>query len=97
MLCRKEKHIDRDADISLLVSNHDIENLYLTKESAFEVHKALHALSEPYKEVFSLRTFGELSYEQIAQTLDIQVGTVASRLSRARKKLENILKKRKIF
>ena len=37
----------------------------LEKESAFQIHQALHNLSEPYKEVFSLRVLGELSFRQI--------------------------------
>ena len=44
-----------------------LEDHLLTKESAFEIHKALHRLSEPYKEVFSLRVFGELSFSQIGE------------------------------
>jgi len=36
-------------------------------EAAMEVHRALHRLEEPYKEVFSLRAFGELSFGQIAE------------------------------
>ena len=40
------------------------ENL-LQKESAFAVHQILHTLPEPYKEVFSLRVLGELSFRQI--------------------------------
>lgn len=35
------------------------------KESAYELHRIIHALEEPYKEVFSLRIFGELSFGQI--------------------------------
>lgn len=35
------------------------------KETAFEIHKVLHQLSEPYKEVFWMRTFGELSFAEI--------------------------------
>jgi len=66
-ICRKEKHLDRETDPSLLVSDQRIEDRFLAQESAFEVHKVLHKLQEPYKEVFSLKTFGELSYEQIAE------------------------------
>lgn len=44
-----------------------IELKLIKKEAAFEVHKALHRLDEPYKEVFSLRMFGELSFLQIAE------------------------------
>ena len=65
-ICRKEKHLDHDTDTGLLVSRQNIEEKYLSNESAFEIHKILHKLPEPYKEVFSLRAFGELSYGQIA-------------------------------
>ena len=36
-------------------------------ETSFEIHQALHSLDEPYKEVFQLKIFGELSYTQIAK------------------------------
>ena len=35
------------------------------RSQAMEIHKVLHGLSEPYKEVFSLRTFGELNFREI--------------------------------
>ena len=44
-----------------------LERALMTKESAFEIHRLLHGLEEPYKEVFSLRVFGELSFQQIGQ------------------------------
>ena len=39
----------------------DLLQNFSDKETALQVHKVLHRLSEPYKEVFSLRVFGELS------------------------------------
>lgn len=42
------------------------EQLLIDSDTAFQVHKLLHCLDEPYKEVFTLRLFGELSYSQIA-------------------------------
>ena len=36
------------------------------KEDAAEIHKILHNLKEPYKEVFWMRTFGDLSFSEIA-------------------------------
>ena len=47
-------------------SNYFIDIL-LDKESTFEIHQILHNLDEPYKEVFSLRTLGELSFKQIGE------------------------------
>ena len=48
-------------------SGESLEDRLLTKESAFEIHRILHRLEEPYKEVFSLRTFGELPFKQIGE------------------------------
>lgn len=42
-----------------------LEEMMLDKESAFQIHQALHNLPEPYKEVFSLRVLGELPFRQI--------------------------------
>lgn len=44
-----------------------LEERLLNKETFFEIHKILHTLEEPYKEVFSLRAFGELSFRQIGE------------------------------
>ena len=35
------------------------------KETAFIIHKFLHSMDEPYKEVFYLRVFGELDFQKI--------------------------------
>lgn len=63
---KKEKRYDYHADIEDSLSNSNLEENLLHKETAFTVHRCLHALEEPYKEVFSLRLFGELSFAQIA-------------------------------
>ena len=44
-----------------------IEERIEDQESAFAIHQFLHAMEEPYKEVFSLRVFGELPYEKIGR------------------------------
>ena len=44
----------------------DLLQNFSDKETALQVHKVLHRLSEPYKEVFSLRVFGELSFSDIS-------------------------------
>ena len=43
----------------------DIAEKLADSESAFRIHCILHTLEEPYKEVFQLRVFGELSFRQI--------------------------------
>ena len=46
-------------------SSVDIEAETEDKDTALRIHLVLHELQEPYKEVFQLRVFGELSFSQI--------------------------------
>lgn len=56
-----------------------------------EVDAAIRALSPPLREVIVLREFEDLDYAQIAQIAGVPIGTVMSRLARAREKLRGIL------
>lgn len=62
------KKQNRQVELSIddLISEQTIEQRFADKETAYAIHEVLHKLNEPYKEVFWLRTFGELSYGQIA-------------------------------
>ncbi len=62
----------------------------LTRES---VRAGLARLPEDYRQILLLRELQGLSYDEIAQTLDIGVGTVKSRIFRAREKLCAFLSK----
>ena len=48
-----------------LASGERLEHKFIDKAQALEIHRILHLLSEPYKEVFSLRVFSELSFAEI--------------------------------
>lgn len=56
------------------------------------VNEAVGKLSPDHRAVLVLREWEGLSYEEIAETLGIEIGTVMSRIFYARKKLEDILK-----
>ena len=56
-----------------------------------ELESALRQLPAEYREVLLLVALEELSYEQVAATLGIPLGTVMSRLSRARERLRRLL------
>ena len=58
------------------------------------VKKALDELTPEHRAILVLREWQGLSYEEIAETLNIDQGTVMSRLFYARKKLGEVLKKR---
>ncbi|MBD5522429.1 MAG: RNA polymerase sigma factor [Lachnospiraceae bacterium] len=68
---RRKRNVDLDAVSNELVDDtNSIEILLGQKEKAFEIHKLLHYLPEPFKEVFSLRVLGELSFRDIAKLFD---------------------------
>lgn len=48
------------------VADVDLQKQLADADTALRIHMVLHELEEPYKEVFSLRLFGELSFKQIA-------------------------------
>ena len=58
-----------------------------------DIVRAMDALPEEQREILRLRHFSELSYEEIAQCLDIPPATVMSRLHTARKRLRQLLEK----
>lgn len=54
----------------VIISPDNMEQKFADRDTALAIHRILHQLREPYKEVFSLRTFGELSFAQIAALFD---------------------------
>lgn len=54
-----------DVVTTLTAEEESPEELLVGRETALALHKLLHQLPEPYKEVFYLRTFGELSFGEI--------------------------------
>ena len=63
------------------------ETLLLRETLDADLQAALDALPESYRDVVWLRDVDELSYQEIANVLDVPIGTVMSRLSRGRKQL----------
>lgn len=66
--CRAQKRTISAEDLPQdLPSGVRIEETVEDGERAFAIHQFLHAMAEPYKEVFTLRVFGELPYEKIGR------------------------------
>lgn len=63
----------------------------LRNEEAEEIRKAIDELSEPLREVVIMKTYQDCSYAEIAEILDIPIGTVMSRLYNARAALRTKL------
>ena len=71
------------------------DEMMMSAEQLGLVRAALDQLSGPCREVIELRYFGDLSYEELSATLDLNVKTVSSRLSKCLDQLEAVA--RKIF
>jgi len=68
------------------------EKDYESKQIRGAIQKALRKLSPKLRAVIVLKEIEGLSYEDIAVTLDVSIGTVKSRISRARDELKMLLK-----
>lgn len=75
----------------LISSEADPENVYLEKLVDKEILDAIDKLPEQFRTVLLLADVEELSYNEISQIIKIPIGTIMSRLHRARKKLANDL------
>ncbi len=64
----------------------------ITGECERQIKKAIRGLPETFRIAIVLREFQGLSYEEIANTTNSSIGTVKSRISRARMKLQEALK-----
>jgi RNA polymerase sigma-70 factor (ECF subfamily) len=67
------------------------DEVLLNGERIAQVRQALDQLGEPCREMIELRYFGDLSYDEIGATLELNPKTVSSRLSRCLDRLEQIL------
>ena len=63
---RRKQKLTKIEDVDNIPSSDDLEKAVSDADAAFRIHMVLHELEEPYKEVFQLRVFGELSFSQIA-------------------------------
>ena len=63
----------------------------VTQELVDRVSECMRGLNEKHKEVLILRNVKNLSYDEIAQQLEISVGTVKSRIARARDSLRDLM------
>lgn len=66
----KQKRIDKSQELENIYDNSSVEEMIADKDIAMQIHKHLHILSEPYKEVFVLKVFAELSYGEIADIFE---------------------------
>ena len=84
---RKTKPTEDIAEIQIPDPGKSIEERVEDKQQAMAIHKVLHALPEPYKEVFSLRVFGQLSFADIGGIFGKTANWACVTYHRARRKI----------
>lgn len=88
-----ERFEEDDADVNFWTTGDGDDPLrgLEREEAARALRAALDGLPDEFREIIVLREFEELSYQEIARLAQIPLGTVMSRLSRARKLLYRAL------
>lgn len=86
----KKNNISEINDLEYMQDS--IEQRLIDSDMAFQLHKVLHNMSEPYKEVFSLRMFGELSFAQIGELFSKSESWARVTFHRAKIKLQEELR-----
>lgn len=90
--CRKQKHLSSGEAPPDLADPSDLEGQLADRDTALALHRQLHRLPEPYKEVFSLRVFGELSFAQIGDLFEKSESWARVTYYRAKQKLKEAFK-----
>ncbi|MDR1773166.1 MAG: RNA polymerase sigma factor [Hungatella sp.] len=85
---KKEKYHEDLTEAEDILADSTFEQSLLSKESVYKIHKELHCLGEPYKEVFMLRVFGDLSFSQIGSLFEKTESWARVTYHRAKMKLK---------
>ena len=73
-------------------SDEDTEKTVHGQFAAKQIHEAIQSLPDHFREVVILRDIQELSYEEVSSIVEVPLGTVKSRINRARLQLQEMLK-----
>ena len=85
------EEFDEEIHSSEFPASADSENQLLANADKATVHRALEELPEIFREVLVLREMEGMSYKEIADVASVSLGTVMSRLARARTRLRESL------
>lgn len=84
----KLESLEQEENISFVSHVKTVEENMINKEDAIHIHQIIHNMEEPYKEVFSLRIFGELSFKQIGSIFGKTENWACVTYHRARSKIQ---------
>lgn len=88
---RRQKPTESIDELQIPDPRRSIEEQVSDKQQALAIHKVIHDLPEPYKEVFSLRVFGQLSFADIGGLFGKTANWACVTYHRARQKIQKDL------
>ena len=88
---RRQRPTESIDELQIPDPRRSIEEQVSDKQQALATHKVLHDLPEPYKEVFSLRVFGQLSFADIGGLFGKTANWACVTYHRARQKIQKDL------
>ena len=89
-LCRKDCRIENTEQEDRADEVCFVDRI-VDEERADLIHRFLHTMEEPYKEVFTLRVFGELPFEKIGSLFGKSAGWARVTFHRAKEKIRNYM------
>lgn len=90
---RKKENQNLSLEVAKEYMGQSFEEKLADKEFGQKIHKILHNMKEPYKEVFTLRVFGELSFNEIGELFDKTDLWARVTYRRAKEKIVDVLDK----
>ncbi|MCL1802616.1 MAG: RNA polymerase sigma factor [Eubacteriaceae bacterium] len=89
---KKQSRTVSSTDMEFADTAPDLETGHLDKDAARRLHVYLHNMDEPYKEIFTLRVFGELPFSQIGELFGKTDSWARLVFYRAKKQLQEVMK-----
>ena len=86
---RKTKPTEDITEVQIPDPRKPLEDQIADRQQAMVIHRVLHDLPEPYKEVFSLRVFGQLSFEDIGSIFGRTANWACVTYHRARQRIRD--------
>ncbi|HXT16894.1 MAG TPA: sigma-70 family RNA polymerase sigma factor [Gemmatimonadaceae bacterium] len=84
---RRHRNAAPDVDLATIAGDSETDALAIGRSERRRIARAVEALPVEFREVIVLREIQELSYKEISEVVGVPIGTVMSRLARARKRL----------
>ena len=91
---RKHRNTVSLESIGDIAYSSDPDARMMTAEDSLKLHQSLHQLKDPYKEVFSLRVFGELSFKQIGSLFNKTDNWACVTFHRAKLKIQEEMRRK---